>query len=388
MGVLLAFLLAIDPALARSYLSDFASACGPARTFWHHDLCGPVVLADPATRAFVTADREGTLPASIGLANTAVDWNGQKWTMILWPLPGDREQRLALMFHESFHRIQGDLGLPMASPANAHLDILDGRYYLQLEFRALAAALKSEGSLQRRAAADAVAFRRQRRALFPTAASTERALEMNEGLAEYTGVALSGAPVRLALLDLETYAAQPSFVRSFAYATGPAYGDLLDQYERNWRTTLKPTDDLSELLIRAMNLAVPLHPSVDAYNGASLHTQEAERDQSRQRRVAALRKLLVDGPVLTLPLEQMQMDFNPNNLIPIEGIGTVYPTITIRDVWGAIQVSDHALISQDFKKLFVSAPAQGTAWKLDLKPGWKIAPAQRPGDQTIASSPH
>ena len=85
--------------------------------------------------------------------------------MILWPLPTDRNQRLALMLHESFHRIQDSLGLPMSNPDNPHLDTLDGRYYLQLEYRALSAALQSEGVAQRQAAADAVAFRRQRRAL-------------------------------------------------------------------------------------------------------------------------------------------------------------------------------------------------------------------------------
>jgi hypothetical protein len=268
----------------------------------------------------------------------------------------------------------------MSNPDNPHLDTLDGRYYLQLEYRALSAALQSEGVAQRQAAADAVAFRRQRRALFPNAAAAERTLEMNEGLAEYTGVALSGAPRRLALLDLETGASKPSFVRSFAYATGPAYGLLLDAYNKDWRTTLKSTDDLSDLL----HLEIPSNPSVDPYNGNTLRAQEVDRDQFRQRRIASLRKLLVDGPVLVLPLQQMSMEFNPNNLVPVDGLGTVYPTITIRDLWGSIQVTENALLSQDFKKLTVSASG---GWKLDLKPGWKIIEGKRQGDQTIASSP-
>ncbi len=56
---------------------------------------------------------------------------------------------------------------------------------------------------------------------------------MNEGLAEYTGVFV-GNPTRstriqAALHDLRAHVADRSFVRSFAYATGPAYGLLLDQ---------------------------------------------------------------------------------------------------------------------------------------------------------------
>jgi hypothetical protein len=380
MGPLLALFLAIDPTVARAYLSELHAACEPARAFWHHELCGPVLLVDRSTRAYVTPDAEGTLPANIGLANTAVDWNNQKWTMLLWPLPSDPQQRLALMLHESFHRIQADLGLPMTNPDNPHLDTLEGRYYLQLEYRALAAALQSTADAQRRAIADAIAFRRLRRSLFPNASVTERQLEMNEGLAEYTGVALSGAPIRLALRDLETNATQPTFVRSFAYATGPAYGVLLDQFNKAWRDHLKPTNDLSDLF----NLEVLSNPSVDPYDGKALREQEIARDQSRQRRQASLQKLLVEGPVLELPLTNMQMDFDPDNVIPFGARGTVYPTITVRDIWGSIKVTENALLSGDFKKLTVSTTG---GWKLDLKPNWKIVKANREGDQTIASRP-
>lgn len=372
----LALYLFIDPALARAYLADLHTACQSAQSFWHHDLCGPVVLVDPANRAYVTADSEGTLPQNVGLANTAVDWNGKKWTMILWPLPLDPNQRLSLMIHESFHRIQGSLGLPMSSPDNPHLDTLAGRYYLQLEWRALAAALHSTGAAQRKAAADAIAFRRLRRNMFSGAATSERLLEMNEGLAQYTGDALSGAPVRLALLDLEQGAQKSTYVRSFAYATGPAYGLLLDQHSKTWRASVKQTDDLADLLAKAMNLEI----TVDPYNSGPLLTQELERDQASQRRVAALRKLLVDDPVLVLPLEQMSMELNPDTLVPLGDAGTVYPTITVRDLWGSIDVTDNALLSSDFKKLTV--PAQST-WKLDLKPTWKVTDGPRKGDQTI-----
>ncbi len=170
MGVLVAFLsffFDIDPTIARTYLAERNAACGQAASFWHHDLCGPMMFVDPVTRQYVTADATGTLPASMGVANTAVDWNGVKWTMLLWPVPADPSQRLSLMLHESFHRVQEQVGFPMANPSNAHLDTLDGRYWFQLELRALTAALRSEGAVQNRHAADAVWFRRKRRSLFP-----------------------------------------------------------------------------------------------------------------------------------------------------------------------------------------------------------------------------
>ena len=81
--------------------------------------------------------------------------------------------------HESFHRIQKQIGFPLTGPSNAHLDSVEGRYWLQLEWRALAKALPGD----RQAVRDALAFRARRRSLFADAPAQERELEMNEGLA-------------------------------------------------------------------------------------------------------------------------------------------------------------------------------------------------------------
>jgi hypothetical protein len=382
-GVLLIAALAIDPQLARIYLSEARVASESGPRLWPADLYGPIVFVDPKNRDYVTADSEGAFPKSLGLANTAIDWNGGKWSMILWPLPEDRNQRIALILHESFHRVQATLGLPMTDPPNSHLDTLEGRYWMQLEWRALSAALQSEGEARRKAAADAVRFRRQRRALFPESAETERALEMNEGLAEYTGVARSGAALRLALKDLEDGAKKATFVRSFAYASGPAYGLLLDASGADWRKNLKPSDDLGDWLVRAMKLDVPGEPVTDSYNSAALRRSEIQRQETHDRQIAEYRKLLVDGPILEIPLKSMSMDFDPNKSVPLEGLGTVYPTIRVRDVWGSIDSSQGALMAANFRKLTVPLAARDIGWKLELKPGWKMAPGKRPGDFTI-----
>lgn len=171
---------------------------------WGVSLCGPVLLVDPATRALFAnqADLEnylkrngdvftGTLPEAINIANTAVDWAGKKWTMIRLPLPEAEDRRAVLMGHEMWHRIQGDLGLAASGAGNDHLDTRDGRFWLQLEWRALAAALQATGAARTDAERDAVLFRTRRREIFPDAGRKECDLELNEGLAEYTGVKLS-----------------------------------------------------------------------------------------------------------------------------------------------------------------------------------------------------
>jgi hypothetical protein len=93
------------------------------------------------------------------------------------------------MLHGLFHRIQPELGLITEDGFNEHLDTLEGRVWMRLEWRALRRAVESNGSGQTEAIADALAFRRERRRQFPGAADNERREEIREGLASYTGIA-------------------------------------------------------------------------------------------------------------------------------------------------------------------------------------------------------
>ncbi|ULT23417.1 hypothetical protein KUH03_30125 [Sphingobacterium sp. E70] len=59
------------------------------------------------------------------------------------PLPEHRDDRINLLAHESFHRIQPELGFKLNNANNNHLDEKDGRISLRLEFEALKKALAS-----------------------------------------------------------------------------------------------------------------------------------------------------------------------------------------------------------------------------------------------------
>ena len=116
-------------------------------SFWGRSLDGPTMFVDATSRFVVAnqADADGQLQPSAGVfvgqlpqqvmaANTSVDWNGTRWTMLLWPLPADEQTRKVLLAHEAWHRIQGELGFPQSGASNEHLDSLEGRYLLQLEW--------------------------------------------------------------------------------------------------------------------------------------------------------------------------------------------------------------------------------------------------------------
>jgi hypothetical protein len=403
---------AVDPSGAAGVFQEARIICQrDAGKLWGHTLCGPILLVDPEDRSIAASQAgggvlrgnggifTGLLPASEILANTSVQWSGTLWSEMLWPLPDDAAKRHVMIAHELFHRIQPELKMVRRDGDNRHLNTLEGRYLLQLEWRALAKALNAPtGAARKTAIGDAVLFRQERYRLFEQAASEERALELNEGVAEYTGVKLGLTTrkqrVAFAIYDLGAFVAAPTFVRSFAYATGPAYGLLLDQADPAWREKLGSDRRLDELLSSALKLPAPtfatLHAREAIYDDdGALRTGELKRDTETRARLAALKSKFIDGAVLTLPLEHSSYQFNPQTLVPLGDAGTVYPTLRLSAEWGVLEVQDGALLDQAKSLASVSAVGMdlasgtGRGWKLALKSGWSIQPGMRPGDYVV-----
>jgi hypothetical protein len=403
---------------AQAYFSEAQSLCQADHgQLWGVSLCGPIMFVDPQSRSIVASQADakgllkaeggvfvGLLPTDQNIANTAVEWSGVYWTQMLWPLPGEVRQRETLISHELFHRIQNQLKLPKVEGGeNAQLDTDDGRYYLQLEWRALSRALQASTDEERRkAAADAVLFRAERYRLFPGADGQEQALELNEGLAEYTGVRVGNPSpeeqIRAALNDLSSHRDDSTFVRSFAYATGPGYGLLLDRYLPGWHDQLKPDQGLGALLQNALHIALPANLQLAAerratqYDGTTLRAAETERETRRRQIVAVYHARFIDGPVLTLPFRNMHVQFDPRNLQPLGDAGTVYPNLRISDDWGILDAKNGALMKPDWSAVIVVAPSastgsslKGDGWTLGLKPGWKIVVGTRKGDFILVS---
>ena len=407
----------IDATAAVQYFREANALCRRDDSkLWGVSLCAPVLLVDPQTRTVVAnfADKEsvlvkngsvftGRLPAQVNVANTAVEWAGVKWTMMMLPLPEDKIRRAGLMAHEMWHRVQNDIGFPASGAANDYLDSRDGRVWLQLEWRALAKALSVRGEQRRRAIADALLFRAYRRAIFPNAAVQEREMEMHEGLAEYTGVTLAGSPNlkrHLIEANLKEAPQKQTFVRSFAYASAPAYGVLLDETKADWRKNLKKDDDLGNLLQAWLsiellrNLKQAAESRAKDYDGEQLLASETERENNRRKILVEYRARLVEGAVLMIPLQKMNMQFNPGNLLPLDRLGTVYPDIRIVDEWGILTVSKGgALINPTFSKIYVPAPTdltqspiRGDGWTLELNAGWTITNGERKGNYVVKKS--
>jgi hypothetical protein len=411
----------IDLRQASQYFAEMKAASDrDSGHLWKHSLDGPMLFVDPDTQFAVANQRDGqgkltpqgdafigTVPPDLGVANTSLNWAGVTWTLVTWPLPEHRRDRVRLMAHECFHRIEPQLGIqPAGDVLNSQLDTRDGRTWLQLEFRALERAVWANGLERRDAIADALYFRAHRRALFPGSGPREDALEMNEGLAEYTGVMLAaqsaGEAMSLAEVTLQLAPQRSSFVRTFAYVTGPAYGYLLDQSGQSWRPKLQASSDLSQILAAAYRIEnSPVTQSeairrAQSYDGDEIIALENNREATRKKLVADATARLIDGPVLILPLSpDVQYTFDPNTVLAIDDNSALYPTAQVTDEWGTLRVENGALLVRDNGRPVraqVPAPAganlrEGDGWKLDFKPGWKVEKGQRPGDWIVVKMP-
>lgn len=374
---------------------------------WGISLNGPLMFVERDSRTIIanTADNygvlkrmngvyQGRLPENQGIANTTFNWNGMQWTMVVWPPSDNIFERNQLIFHESFHSVQVKLGISLVNTENPHLDTKEGRIWLQLEWAALLEALlnmKNKESIQ-----DALIFRNYRRSLFQNSDSTENALELLEGIPEYTGIKLSG---RDSLETLEYFSDmvevarnRSSFYRTFPYTSGPLYCYLIERQNIYWRKSIKEIDDLGYYLKNNYSISLPANSKLEAekrarkYNGEELIAKENELEKEINKKKENIISTYIQGPILSLPVKKPNIEFSPLNMIAIDEMGTYYKTLRIVDVWGILEVEDGAFINKNWSAIHVisseivkdDGKISGIGWQLKLNEDWEMIP----GDQT------
>jgi hypothetical protein len=394
----------VDQQRAEEFFRDVHAVCErEGQRLWGMSMCGPMVIADLATQTIATSlpPPDAPRPRVLGIVNAPVEWGGVTWAAYVWDtlVNAPPRARKEILLHELFHGVvQPKLGLivPGQGRLPEHLDTMNGRYWLRLEWRALASALRESGEQRRAAVGDALAFRHARHMASTTAAENERAIEMTEGLATYTGTAAAAASaedaVTGALDRLTSGDTGDGFVRTFAYVSGAAYGVLLDASSPGWRQRIRSTDDYAALLASAL----AVHPASDAaaasarYGGAELRAAEAQRERQRQERLAALRRQFVDGPVFVLRGGGNGMS-NSMGAVVIPDIGTVFfGSYRHNAEAGTLAAEKGVLLESNGGVRRVPAPVRrddatlaGDGWTFTANPGWVIREGPRRGDYEV-----
>jgi hypothetical protein len=398
----------VELAPARQYFAELKKISeADGGRLWGVRLNGPTMFVDPDSRTIVAnqadkggrlkADAEiywGSLGSEVNIANTATEWSGTYWTMVSWNALSDTDpfDRARLLVHESWHRLQKEIGIPAVMTSNIYLDNSTGRFNLLLEFRALGRALLANDKSEREGAiTDALIFRRYRQSQFPS--NNENAFERHEGMAEYTGLKLCGLPDsllnRVAARKLQLGENNEGLANSFPYLTGPAWGLLLDQYDDGWRLKVSKGADLPSLLARAIDWHAPdgdkqLQAAAELagtkYEAAKLMEGIKEQEIQQVQTAEAYRSRLLAQGRLILPNNNLQFSYNPQEkLISLDSTGVIYKTMRLTGEFGVLEVTDGILRTNDWQFFIVPAPKKrdgdpilGEGYELQLKPGWKI----------------
>ena len=391
----------VDQQRAQQYFEEAKALCErDGGRLWGLSICAPMVIGDARTQTFATsqAPPNAPRPKLIGILMGPVQWGDTTWAAVTWDGVASQPRRVrnAMLLHESFHTVQPRLGLGIGTGEAEHLDLMEGRYWMRLEWRALARALRESGERRVATIRDALAFRQARHARFPDKVGTEHALEINEGLASYTGMVLAARSKAEAIADvvdgLAVADTGESFVRTFAYASGPAYGLLLDAASPGWTRRIRASDDLALLLMDALRIQPASHASAAAmrYGGAAVRTAEEARDHERQARLGELRRRFVDGPVLVMPGGGHGFS-DSHGAVVIPGEGTVYfGDYRQSGDWGMLEASKGVLLSTDGRTRRLPAPApadstriSGDGWTFQAAAGWVVREGTRRGDYEV-----
>jgi hypothetical protein len=395
----------VDQQRAQEYFKEAQALCErDGGRLWGVSICAPMVIADMRTQTFATSQPapEGARPQVLGIVNAPVQWGGATWAAYTWNdmIAGTPRHRRAVMLHELFHGVQSRLGLMAPARPTEHLDAADGRYWVRLEWRALARALRESGDQRNLAVRDALAFRQARRLLYPASVEDERGQEITEGLAAYTGTVLAAESAAEAIVSalelLDGAEAAESFVRTFAYISGPAYGLLLDASSPGWTRRVRGTDDLGALVMGALTVqpAGDATASAARYGGAEIRASEEKRAQEREERLAQLRRRFVDGPVLVIPGGGSGMSDSRGAAV-IPGSGTVYfGPFRASGNWGTLEAEKGVLVASDGRWRRVSAPVRrddvtytGDGWTFKAAAGWVVREGARRGDYEVVRQP-
>lgn len=142
------------------------------------------------------------LPDGIIVANSTIQYGGKSWAQISYTNNiYSIDRMMCIYLHEIFHNNQEALGHISSIPEsndemkivmgydNSHMDEMDARILIKLEWEALFKALESEGEERKKAVKAALVFREKRREIY-NKASDENSFEIEEGLPDYTAFKL------------------------------------------------------------------------------------------------------------------------------------------------------------------------------------------------------
>lgn len=361
-----------------------------SKELWNVSLDAPMIIINHLeNKMYFTAIKNGEVKTikeeswdnKIPLANSNFEYEGKKYVIIIHAslMHNSCEGRVNLLAHEIFHLHQNSLGIQNVMSANYYMDEVQGRTLLQIEMKALQQAL--DGDMQ--SLNDALYIRAYRQSLYPD--NNEDLYELNEGLAEYTGIKISTGEILPYIKNRLNYNINSGYTNSFGYATGAAYAVILDRLYPLW----KYDEDLGKgmvFLIKKLNpqyvVTVDnshLNSLLEKYNYDKIISNEEEAIKSFGD-IASFEELLKpQTSKFRIINNGINFSYNPNDRVVALSNAVLLRNITIMGEWGQINVESGIVRLNDWTAFYLLPPnvvttdvAKGDNYEIQLNKGWKM----------------
>lgn len=361
-----------------------------SKQLWSISLNAPILLIDHLkNKMYITAIDSGKIQSlkeevwdnKVPLANSIFDYKGGKYVTIIHAafMNTSCEGRINLLSHEIFHLHQNELGIKNTISVNYHMDEVQGRALLQIEIKALQHALEHDTV----GLYEALYIRAYRQSLNPS--NNEDLYELNEGLAEYTGVKLSAANMTEYVKNRLNYNIKRGYTNAFGYLTGSAYATLLDDLYPQW----KKDKDLNRGMIFLLKKVMPkyevpidepeLKRILDKYNYDLLLTNEKEEERSFGDITLYENLLKPWTSKICITNNRINFTYNPQDRVIALSSAILLRNMTLTTEWGQVNAKSGIVRLNDWTAFYLLPPKEissniikGEEYEIKLNSGWKI----------------
>ena len=395
----------LTPEKASQYFKSIEEICNrDSGRLWGENLYGPIMFIERTSRRIVAnqPDNEGLLkgkdgiytglyPKELILNNAPVKFGETLFAMVPLPAEEDYYRIKTRTVHSLFHRFQESHGIVFSGFNISNMDEKEARLWIKLEWKALRKALNSEGDERLLAIRDALIFRGSNRELYQKYANDENRFETYEGLTTFTYTLLcTNSPEEFKTRIFEnldrSYSMQ-SYARSYGFIYGALYASLL--YDKGFDLKKIQTDnfDLGKAVKELYNIELPVICR-DVAGSLAVNYEIDAINKEEEKRLADIKEsihkqvsIFTEKPVVFLELESPYFDFEPEDIHPLDTLGTLYNSIRVSDNWGKLTVDKvGCLVSNNFKFLRITAKGfkedknhiSGEGWLLILNNNWEL----------------
>jgi len=413
------FLISCKEKEAESYLTNEEAAVyfGSIRlicdqdngSLWGKNLYGPVMFIDRTSRKLIAnqQDKDGLLkgkdgiftgiyPKELLISFGTVTYGNSRFAMA--PLPAEEDEyRIKSRAIRSLYRcFAEDKGFAPSAFNINNMDEKEARLWMKLEWKALKKALTTEGESRQLALRDALIFRGSNRELYQKWADEANMFETNEGLATFTHTLLcTNSPEEFKTRILENlgrFYSMQSYSRSYGFIHGALYAALLHEKGFDFKTIESDKFDLGKAVKEQYSIELP--PICRDVAGSLALSYDIDLiNKEEEQRLADIREsiykqisIFTEKPVVFLELESPYFDFEPEDVHPLDTLGTLYTSMRVSDNWGKLTVNkEGCLVSSNFKYIRITARGfreeknrlSGDGWQLLLNNDWVVVKVEQ-----------